>query len=1346
MKGKENRNYSVIAKGEYAYKQTNAFLPIERFLIIRKKSRRFLLLNFDNRRNETLTGLTLQIDQFDAHGNPLGVADKQLSDLAFKKGKFILKDSIELHRSCIDCRVKVIRAEYGNFAYCLGADDVYATYEKRKKKQPIDKEAIVKEVGEEGVLVKRRRFGFPVAVGVISGVLIVGAAIASFVHLNNFKEDESSFFLNNIEYAFVDDEDRSADAPVNIVGYVGLGGDSIVIPNSVDGHPVYQIQDAAFMYNDILEEVVIEGGVRIGSNAFRGCRNLEKVVIEDNVTIESYAFAECSSLQEFSANNLEEIGLGAFNYCNALASVRLTGDTYSVLQLDAQVFANCSALTDVYIDQYVNYENGGRYFYNNKNIENLYLKNYNYSQYEDGTEKALSDLLGDNAKVKNVTIHYMDGLPASFAGSCGSALETFTVKNFSGTAMGDSAFADCKKLTKVSVSGSLTIIGDEAFSGCAKLAQVSLPAITSIGEKAFKNTAIETFNASTVGTLGVSAFEDCQKLTDVQFTATTPLTVIPEKAFYECVSLQTIVIPASVTTIGVSAFEECSGATKAVFTQNGALKEIGSMAFYGCSGLKEIDLPDGLEGIGGGAFACCENVRMLSIPASVQSISNNALEYCYRLYEIENLSDISITAGDGLGENTLRVYTSEEEERMARRTVGDFEFAYPVDEWYLIEYEGAGGKVSLPDAVEGETYNIVSYLFMDNESITELTVSNGATWIGKYAFADSSIRALYFSSGENELILSYGAFNDNAFETVAFGERDMQTLTAGLFSGSQTLKNVTLSSKTLYIESAAFEDCEKLASLTLPNGVERIGDTAFKNCTALKGVAIPASAVEIGASAFEGCTALVTVSVGGGVDTLGQRAFYGCTGLTAIVLPDSLTEIDSETFATCSSLKNVTFGNGLFSIGSYAFFECSALETITLPASLSYIDTGAFSGCKKLHEVYDLSASLDIEANTADHGEVAYNALVVHTSYNATSLQTATVDGFVFKYTRNNAVRAIVDYTGNALHIQLTNKTVNGSSSSYLIARYAFESDNGSIKKISIGTSVSEMRSEAFSGLSLTEIRVLAGVTMTYGGAFCNCYSESLVLSDGAGAVYGQAFNGAWFNRIYFEGDRSDWNNNYGKWNTLSCGEIFYYDTCAHDYGEWNYDSSNNVQTPMKSYQSRVVKDATCRSNGTRQYYCNDCGEQYTEIIYAYGHTYSDSECTRCGYIDHLHATKSSLSHVKQIFTISNTSSPAFSVFSSYDTIVSNNKTANSSATLTFTAKEDVVVSFNAQVYGTTGTLSVKCGTSAARTVTSGKAQSLEYTVRTGQTLTFTYTQTTADENGYAQINTMYITSLNEPN
>ena len=70
-----------------------------------------MLLNFDNVRNEKLTAITLQIDQFDARGNPLGVVNVAYDDFEFEKGKFVLRHKIPLHRACMDFYVKIIKAE-----------------------------------------------------------------------------------------------------------------------------------------------------------------------------------------------------------------------------------------------------------------------------------------------------------------------------------------------------------------------------------------------------------------------------------------------------------------------------------------------------------------------------------------------------------------------------------------------------------------------------------------------------------------------------------------------------------------------------------------------------------------------------------------------------------------------------------------------------------------------------------------------------------------------------------------------------------------------------------------------------------------------------------------------------------------------------------------------------------------------------------------------------------------------------------------------------------------------------------------------------------------------------------
>jgi hypothetical protein len=76
-------NYGVIAKGEYLHKQSNEFLHVDRYLILRRKNKRYLLLDFENLHAGALTGMTLQIDQLDARGHSLGFNNVDFSALNF---------------------------------------------------------------------------------------------------------------------------------------------------------------------------------------------------------------------------------------------------------------------------------------------------------------------------------------------------------------------------------------------------------------------------------------------------------------------------------------------------------------------------------------------------------------------------------------------------------------------------------------------------------------------------------------------------------------------------------------------------------------------------------------------------------------------------------------------------------------------------------------------------------------------------------------------------------------------------------------------------------------------------------------------------------------------------------------------------------------------------------------------------------------------------------------------------------------------------------------------------------------------------------------------------------------
>ena len=141
-------NFNVVNKGEYKHKQTSGALHVSRFLILRGKHCRYLLLDFNNKKEGVLTGVGLQIDQFDARGNALGTVDVSFENLNAKSGKFILKEKIKLHHACTDFFVKVVYAEYGEYKFRLGKSGEYSVYDKKEIITPVPRNSVKKETGK----------------------------------------------------------------------------------------------------------------------------------------------------------------------------------------------------------------------------------------------------------------------------------------------------------------------------------------------------------------------------------------------------------------------------------------------------------------------------------------------------------------------------------------------------------------------------------------------------------------------------------------------------------------------------------------------------------------------------------------------------------------------------------------------------------------------------------------------------------------------------------------------------------------------------------------------------------------------------------------------------------------------------------------------------------------------------------------------------------------------------------------------------------------------------------------------------------------------------------------------
>lgn len=147
------------------------------------------------------------------------------------------------------------------------------------------------------------------------------------------------------------------------------------------------------------------------------------------------------------------------------------------------------------------------------------------------------------------------------------------------------------------------------------------------------------------------------------------------------------------------------------------------------------------------------------------------------------------------------------------------------------------------------------------------------------------------------------------------------------FNACNTLTEVTLPNTVDEIGYQAFFNCSNLTKVIIPEGVRKIGQAAFYGCSQLTSITIPSTITNMD-TAFSGNTALSHVTLTNGISKISSNAFKGCTGLTEIKVPTSVYEICSDAFNGCTGLTSVTLEKGINIINRNAFKDCTELNDV----------------------------------------------------------------------------------------------------------------------------------------------------------------------------------------------------------------------------------------------------------------------------------------------------------------------------------------------------------------------------------------------------------------------------------
>ena len=733
--------------------------------------------------------------------------------------------------------------------------------------------------------------------------------------------------------------------------YVELGAGLTVIPSSLInaetlkqfevGSSITSIDNNTFSGCKLLERVTIPNGmVSIGSNAFYGCESLTSIVIPESVKyIGNYAFSECSGLTYVEYNAID-------------ASELINENSYSL-------FANAGS------------ESGGMSVVVGDSVkiipENLFWSFIKLYGKQDLPPKINSVVIGESVEIigdgsfarceslGSVTFIGSNLMMIDSEAFSGCGIESLIIPN-SVTDINWRAFANCKRLSTLSIGDGVTYIDEYAFDGCPLEHVIMGNGLTRIPSTLIKQSSLKSF------VIGNS----------VEY--------ISESAFKNCTGLSNISIPASVVDIGSDAFSGCTSLaeikvdpnnTEYCSDNNGVLynKANTELIQYPIGNQrKEFVIPNSITYIDDGAFFGCNSLSSITIPNGVTSISEHLFDSCPLEY---------VKMGDGLDSIPKTL--------IHKDVLKEFIIGDSVESIQSFAFDGCSNLTNL---TFGKSVNVIYNCALDNcpnlsciivpdtnpsfcSDDSGVLFNKDKTELIKYPVGNSrstycvpdSVKVIYFGaflgcvhlesiavSGEND-----NYCNDE--NGVLYNKEKSELIQ---YPAGNKRVSFSIPGGVNKLMSASFEECSMLQEIIIPDSVWSVGDEVFKNCTSLKDVSIPTRIPTLGDSMFSGCKSLESIVIPTGFDRIEDCMFENCSSLIKIDIPNSVTSIASDAFRGCTALQNLILPNSLYYIGSDAFEYCTSLSYLKIPDSVISIGSGAFSRCSALKSITIPSGVTDI--------------------------------------------------------------------------------------------------------------------------------------------------------------------------------------------------------------------------------------------------------------------------------------------------------------------------------------------------------------------------------------------------
>lgn len=420
-------------------------------------------------------------------------------------------------------------------------------------------------------------------------------------------------------------------------------------------------------------------------------------------------------------------------------------------------------------------------------------------------------------------------------------------------------------------------------------------------------------------------------------------------------SEENVKIPAGVKKIGYDAFRHNDHINTVSFPEG--VVSICDFAFTGCHNLKDIYFPQTLQRIGYCAFSECNKLTSVSLPGGVKLVGARAFKNCKRLYKINIPSGASVAGGAFFGCSLADVdfgcrtnFTNIEDSSL--RAVGN-------------RCVLCGGLMEASNDHSGMTCS---------ECHQHYTWSDIDEW-GNFVIRDG-VCVQHIGGGgsipDGTRKIGCGAFDDGVVPDLSIPESVTEIGVAAFFWCDFAL-NPRLPHNLKRLEYDTF--CgSNISWLSLPEGLEHLGEGSLSGCDNLSEIEIPDSVISIGRYALNSCEGLQKVHLGDNVRQIDRAAFGYCNVLKEVVCPANLEIISDYAFTSCSDLTSLTLNEGLLVIGKEAFEKCKRLSSVRIPSTVLSVGTGAFKACESLTKamVPESLRCLDTSAIFDSHTSIEY--------------------------------------------------------------------------------------------------------------------------------------------------------------------------------------------------------------------------------------------------------------------------------------------------------------------------------------------------------------------------------------